>query len=240
MLISHSHRFIFVHISKTAGTSLKRALAPYCNQPPRVGFRKILSHLPVRENPYKVAFRPHTTARWARMKLSPRVFDDYCCFSVVRNPFDRAVSNFHFVQQRPGHHTHAHVKNLTFGEYLDFLARRRWSHDPTQFARLVDGGDNLLCDPILRFENLETEFPILWRRLGLEGEPQLPKRNASVHAHYLEYYDDRATRDKLVDLFRADFDAFGYATVPGLTGRSIERRREDGADLPHALGGGRA
>ena len=54
MLISHSHQFIFVHISKTAGTSLRRVLDPYCSQPPRVGVRKLLSHLPVREDPYKV------------------------------------------------------------------------------------------------------------------------------------------------------------------------------------------
>src|SRR5262245_15151679 len=114
MLISHSHHFIFVHISKTAGSSMKRALAPYCNQPPRAGLRKLPSHLPVRGDPLKVAFRRHTTARWARMKLSPLVFERYTRFSVVRNPFDRAVSNFHFVQQRPEHHTHKHVRDLTF------------------------------------------------------------------------------------------------------------------------------
>jgi len=236
MLISHSHRFIFVHISKTAGSSMKRALAPYCSQPPRVGLRKVLSHLPVRENPYKVAFRPHTTARWARLKLSPPVFDSYCRFTVVRNPFDRAVSNFHFVQQRPEHHTHAHVKDLTFDGYLDFLLRRRWSHDPTQLARLVDGRGNLLCDPILKFENLDAEFRALWQRLGLDGEPALPRRNTSRHAHYLEYYGERATRDKVVDLFGADFDAFGYDTEPGLTsGRLAESGREDGAHFSHSL-----
>jgi hypothetical protein len=45
VLISHGHRFIFVHISKTAGTSMKRALAPYCTRQPRTGIRRLLSHL---------------------------------------------------------------------------------------------------------------------------------------------------------------------------------------------------
>jgi hypothetical protein len=211
MLISHSHHFIFVHISKTAGSSVRRVLGPYCSQPPRVGVRKLLSHLPVREDPYKVAFRPHTTARWARLKLSPRVFDSFVRFSVVRNPFDRAVSNFHFVQQRPEHHTHAHVKDLTFDEYLDFLRRRRWTRDPTQRARLVDSHGQLLCDPILRFETLDADFAALCRKLDLDA-PELPKRNASKHEDYREYYADRVTRDKVVDLFADDFEAFGYDT----------------------------
>ena len=217
MLISHSHHFIFVHISKTAGTSLRRVLGPYCSQPPRVGVRKLLSHLPVREDPYKVAFRPHTTARWARLKLSPRVFDSYIRFSVVRNPFDRAVSNFHFVQQRPEHHTHAHVKDLTFDGYLDFLRRRRWSRDPTQRARLVDSHGHLLCDPILRFETLDEDFAALCRKLNLECVPELPRRNASKHVDYREYYVERATRDKVVDLFAADFETFGYDTDAGMS-----------------------
>ena len=63
MLLSHSHRFIFVHIQKTAGQSLKRALEPYCNRLPRTGLRRLLSHLPVQESPASVSFRVHATAR---------------------------------------------------------------------------------------------------------------------------------------------------------------------------------
>ena len=213
MLISHSHRFIFVHIQKTAGQSLKRALAPYCNQPRRTGLRRLLSHLPIPEDPHQVAFRAHTTARWARLKLSPRVFDSYCRFAVVRNPFDRAVSNYHFLQQTPGHHSHARVRHLTFDGYLDFLRERRWSHDPTQRRLLVDARGRVLCDPILRFESLDEDFTGLCRQLGLEGSQCLPRRNTSRHEPYREYYQSRLTREKLVDLFAADFATFGYHTV---------------------------
>jgi hypothetical protein len=214
VLISHTHLFIFVHIQKTAGQSLKRALAPYCSQPPRTGLRRVLSHLPIPEDPRSVAFRAHTTASWARLKISPRVFDSYCRFTVVRNPFDRAVSNYHFLQQNPAHHNHAHVKALGFDAYLEFLKRRRWSRNPTQVARISDAKGRLLCDPILRFETLETDFGSLCRRLHLTQVSELPKRNASRHEPYREYYQGAATRAKLLDLFAADFDAFGYDTTP--------------------------
>jgi hypothetical protein len=214
VLISHTHRFIFVHIQKTAGQSLKRALMPYCSQPQRTGLRRLLSHLPIPENPRTVAFRAHTTARWARLKISPRVFDSYCRFAVVRNPFDRAVSNYHFLQQSPRHHNHVDVKALSFDGYLDFLKRRRWFRDPTQVARVEGPHGRLLCDPILRFESLDADFAALCRRLGLNGIQELPKRNASRHEPYREYYLGAATRSKLVEIFAQDFDAFGYDTVP--------------------------
>jgi len=212
VLISHSHRFIFVHISKTAGTSLRRALDPYCQQPPRTGLRKLLSHLPVQESPARVAFRVHATARWARMKITPQVFDSYCVFTVVRNPFDRAVSNYHFLMQRPEHHSHRHVKRMTFDDYLAFLRRRRWLRDPTQSFRVTDERGGLLCQHILRFESLNPDFAALCSHLGLTCETQLAHRNPSQHRPYHEYYDNRATRDALVDLFAADFEAFGYPT----------------------------
>lgn len=212
MLISHGHRFIFVHIQKTAGQSMRRALEPYCQAPPRVGLRKILSHLPVPEHAERAAFRPHATAAWARLKITPPVFERYTRFSVVRNPFDRAVSQFHFLQQRPEHHAHRHVRELGFDEYLEFLRRRRWHRDPTQQGRLVDGRGRMLCDPILRFETLQSDFAGLCRQLQLDDAPSLTHRNASSHRPWREYYDSRATRDRVIDLFARDFDAFGYDT----------------------------
>lgn len=212
MLISHSHRFIFVHISKTAGSSLKRTLAPYCHQPPRDGLRRLLSHLPLREDPASVAFRVHTTARWARMKISPRVFDRYTAFTVVRNPFDRAVSNYHFLQQRPEHHSHRHVRQMTFDQYLKFLKAQRWMRNPTQRYRVTDTRGRLLCTPILRFESLQHDFAELCRRLGIARGNALGHSNPSTHRPYQQYYESRAARAAVVDLFAQDFDTFGYST----------------------------
>jgi hypothetical protein len=159
-----------------------------------------------------VAFRPHTTARWARMKISPQVFDSYTAFTVVRNPFDRAVSNYHFLLQRPEHHSHRHVRQMTFDEYLKFLKSRRWMRDPTQRYRVAGAHGELLCTPILRFESLQADFADLCRRLGLAGGDALGHRNPSRHRPFHEYYERRTTRAAVVDLFAEDFESFGYST----------------------------
>jgi hypothetical protein len=213
MLLSHDYRFLFVHIQKTAGSSIAEALGPYCSRPPRVGLRKILSHLPVPESPDKVAFRKHATARWARLKLPNGMFDAYCKFTVVRNPFDRAVSFYHYVKQETTHHSHRHVGNATFMDYLKYLYGRDGRRDPTQRYRVTDRNGKLLCNRILKFEHLNSDFAELCRELKLPGSVTLPHTNATARKPWCEYYDDPRTRALLVDTFADDFEMFGYSTA---------------------------
>ena len=69
MLLSIEKRFIFVHIPKTAGQSITQALGPYAVRPQKTQWRRLLSHLPVPENPERAWLRTHDTARWIRRKL---------------------------------------------------------------------------------------------------------------------------------------------------------------------------
>ena len=45
MLISYSHRFIFVHIYKVAGSSVRRALGEYAHDPNRLLANRLLRRL---------------------------------------------------------------------------------------------------------------------------------------------------------------------------------------------------
>ena len=95
MLLSTSHNFIFLHVPKTAGSSLHRVLEPYARTSTRTLWRSFSRRLPVTESPERAHFRIHATAAEIRAELSPAVYDSFLSFAVVRNPFDHAVSHFH-------------------------------------------------------------------------------------------------------------------------------------------------
>jgi hypothetical protein len=83
MLISVEKNFIFVHVAKTGGQALKAMLKPYAVPKAQGQWRRLLSHLPVREG-FDAQFGPHASARWAKLKLPPDFFDDAFKFALVR------------------------------------------------------------------------------------------------------------------------------------------------------------
>ncbi|MCB2118228.1 MAG: hypothetical protein KDE06_10175 [Rhodobacteraceae bacterium] len=75
MLISTSHRFIFVHIPKTAGTSITAALVKFC--PPRASrAMHLLAKLyPLRVSPGRAIMSMHSTALQISEKIGPGLTD---------------------------------------------------------------------------------------------------------------------------------------------------------------------
>lgn len=211
MLLSHTHQFLFVHIPKTAGISIARALRPFSNPGERKGIRRLMSHLPVRERPDEALFPLHVTAAWARAKLPAEVFDSYCKFAVVRNPYDRAVSYYEFLKQRTEHHRHGRVRDLDFSGFLDHLAGLR--RDETQTSMVADGRGRLLIDRVLRFEHLDGDFADLCSSLKIDATA-LPKNNGTKRHHYLDYYRDNRVVQQVQELFADDFIRFGYDDDP--------------------------
>lgn len=201
MIISHRKRFVFIHINKAAGTSIKNALKPYADFMYRkYTLRRALYVLglggPVAE---------HSTAVEIRERIGHTRFNDYFTFAFVRNPWDWQVSQYHYILNRPLHPQHRIVKSLNgFAEYLEWHIE----HDKMSQKRFVtDERDNLLVDYIGRFENIASDFAAICERIGLEC--RLPHVNVSDHSNYRQYYDDR-TAHLVAEQFQEDIEFFGY------------------------------
>lgn len=218
MLLSLSHRFLFVHVPKTAGSSLHNALLPVAVAPPRSLWRSFTRRLPVVETPEEAHFRIHDTAATIRAKLSPEVWDGLLTFAVVRDPFDHAVSHYEYMKQYRSARIARRFAAMSFREYLDYrlAPRRPWDRIfarlPDQSHFLTGAGGRLLVRRLLRFETLAEDFAALAAELDLPVR-ELPAVNRTRTRRedrpFASYYDGE-TECLLKRLYARDFRVLGY------------------------------
>ena len=141
---------------------------------------------------------------WEQVIL-PRI-DDVLMFTFVRNPWDRVVSAFHFLQQDRGKY-----KGNTFQEFV--------KRDLKESGTEVDGhfrpqAPTFMCNGGLipnmvvgRFERLQDDWTFIADKLGVKRE--LPHLNESIHRPYPECYDDECV-EVVAKLYSEEIDALGY------------------------------
>ena len=213
MRISYRHKFIFIHVDRTGGTSISTALDRYSFRQSdlsrlvaaalrRIGFRA--GYYRWQKNPTQ-----HVSAAFLKSRLPTKVFESYFKFAFVRNPWDWIVSLYHARLQHPVHPEYELARYLgDFPSYLQWWVDNKRSQ---QKDLLVDDNNNLLVDFVGRFESLESDFKTICRRLGLKLT--LPHRNDSIFRvtkDYREYFD-ADTRDLVAEVCADDIRLFGYS-----------------------------
>jgi hypothetical protein len=152
----------------------------------------------------------HLLAKQIRQEVGEDRFSSFFKFAVVRNPFDRLVSQFAYMQEKPRLRTFAGLaKGSSFSEYLASIKRRRHVQWEPQCSFLYDDDGTLLVDFVARFESLEHDMGKVFSRLGLEPIA-LPHCNDSNRAPYRSYYSDE-DRAGVELMYRDDLDRLGYA-----------------------------
>ena len=199
MNISDKYKCIFIHIPRAAGTSIKEAL----ELPGR-------GHLPWQY--YYVVY--------------PEQWDLYIKFTVVRNPWDRVVSAYHYAKMEKSywhdnlnritpHPDYELLSKRTFAECCEILKNRRnmlkhesWHPQHLWTAKTENGNNLLMVDFVLRYENLENDFAVLCERLGVSNI-NLPYVNKSNRNNYRQYYTQE-TKEIIEELYSIDIGLFKY------------------------------
>jgi hypothetical protein len=208
-VISDRLRCIFIHIPKCAGTSIEDVLWPH----PRGEDELWGGFVDRYNNRYQTGGLQHLTAALVRDAVGSERFERYFKFTVIRNPWDRAVSQYVFMQRRPDLRELAGIaEDASFTAYLRAIAAApahvQWT---AQERFLYDADGRLLVDRIVRFETLDQQIAGVFARLGIEAE--LPHRNAGERGEARHYYDDES-RALVAQLYAGDIERFGYA-FPG-------------------------
>ncbi|RLB44268.1 MAG: sulfotransferase [Deltaproteobacteria bacterium] len=214
MLISLKYKFIFVHIAKTGGTSIRAALRYYkWTDPYRIPFF-LCSRLSALTG-HKIACKipRHAKIITAYEMLPREIFDQLFKFAFVRNPWDLQVSSYHHIMRERPHL----LKGIN--SFQDFL---KWKLDPDrpyhyiidtsielQSDYLVDLNGKVIVDFIGRYENLQQDFVEACNRIGISPKRLPHKRQAKDRKPYQEYYTDE-TAELIAQHFHKDIDMFGY------------------------------
>ncbi len=215
MIISRSKKFIFIHIYKTAGSSITDALKPYADVfisdeiiKKFIGvWGRILGSppKPVSGLQHLQRFPKHIDVKTLKARIPEAVFNSYYKFSFVRNPWDMQVSLFHYGKRAIT--THQYRFYQTFRTFDEYMIWRLKTGQRSQKSFLTDSEDRIAVDFVGKFENLKADFDNVLKRLDIRTD--LPFINASERKPYQEYYTP-ATRDAVGEMFEEDIKQFDY------------------------------
>jgi hypothetical protein len=213
MLISHSHRFAFVHVPKTAGSSVGLALKPHADRVDGYWANRWLAAVGIHVNhlaPVRYRkFRPHVSAAVLEAWLPPEVFAGLFKFAFVRNPWDLLVSSYHYLKSKPMHRRSRLVRSLpSFADYVEYEIRRG---QLLQTRLVCDRQGRLLVNFVGRYESLASDFEFICRQIGIDAT--LRRVNATVRGDYREHYPPPLAA-RVAEAFAPDIERFGYSFSP--------------------------
>ncbi|OOY12508.1 hypothetical protein BMG00_01230 [Thioclava marina] len=253
MILSHAHRFIFLHNRKTAGSSISVALARYLGPEdlqlsaivetlregipltarvkreanrqmngtlplfrllgPKLYGRVVTRAIDHSYRPLLGRKPPHSPAATIE-RAFPQEWRGYTKFCVVRNPWDKTVSDYFWRikgKDSPpsfSDYVHALAKGDTLGGIVPLEFHDNWP--------LYSINNQIAADRIIRYETLAEGLKDTLAAIGIDWDGWLPhaksgtRKSAARKGDYRSHYDDE-TSALVAELYAPEIAAHGYA-----------------------------
>lgn len=216
MIINHKHKYIFIHIPKSAGSSITKALYPFSNKHDLFlgcdcGPEKL-----TKEDGFTL--HKHSPALDIKTYATPERWKEYFIFSFVRHPIDRIISLYEWWKETNGSwdpETKNKICKMTFKEFVfsDYTGRNQ-----TEF--LISGHENkhhftdakysIEVDFIGKYNSLHRDFSYI---CGLLNLPQinLEHQNKSTNRKQKQdsYLDEEIIKE-IKRKFNTDYRVFNF------------------------------
>jgi len=222
MVINSHYRFIFIHVPKTAGTSVTRSLQGIEGDNKRWLARTKHETLAEFHDNIEQRLSPADRASG----LHPRGFST---FAFVRNPWDRMSSFYRYlVEKRPK----AEISGVaSFRDFLDraesgeaWIQALHSMRSQLDYFTFPDGA--MALDFLGHFEHLAEDLGSVSRLTGVPLAIGQENSSSNCGGDYRRDYD-AAMVEKVADRFQEEIALFGYAFDDPYPSRRCSARLDD-------------
>jgi len=198
MPISNTHKLCFVHIPKSAGSSVETALD--------------MKHLECLYTHYKYKLYSVTAQHLYLSEICKEIpeSEKYDIFTVVRNPFDRLVSEY----------KHYHKNwwareffNKNFDEFVNTVFSLSKEERIFKFDNHLEPQVNFLNRPDLNVNVFKfEELPVLeqWLSEKTKQNIKLPHERKTEKTNYKDFYKAKKTYEIVENFYKEDLGKFSY------------------------------
>jgi len=203
--------YVFIHVPKCAGASITSVLLESehsINFSNLSGLEKIVKE----ENSVSdevVHLALHARARDIRRFLGADIYTRLDSFAVVRNPWERLKSLYHFYRGFPPSNPKHEV---TKGSLSDFVLWSCENEPNSMHERLTDRSGKVIVNTILKYETIESEFRKISKMLSL-NIGKLPVKNQSLNS-FEKFPFHGGVIDIVQRTYEKDFNLFKYPFDP--------------------------
>lgn len=217
MIVSPGRNFIFVHIPKTGGTSLALALEKRAmkddlmlgDTPKAIRRRARWNDLP----PAQGRLWKHSTLADVAGALPDSLIREAFTFALVRNPWDRMVSYYHWLQGQRFDHLHvALAKTLDFGKFVEHPDVGKSMRASPARSYLTDRFGAERATLYIRLERFDADAAPLFAHLGFSFS--LSHSNESARSRDWRTFFSDSQAEKVAEICAEDVTRFGYSFDP--------------------------
>ena len=189
MPVNQEHRILYFHIPKTAGSSVEELIG--VDYDPKRARLDLLSRVNTETIPAYQHLLPDTVKRLLKEDgRFEQIWPTFFKFTVIRNPYDRAVSTYHYLR-RSDRFSHA---TRSFADFLAFAAatvkdiEKRGDderYDKVPFLHHLRPQrhwfrpENNVYDAVVKFESFDKDISELYLALFGRYPESLPRVNVT-------------------------------------------------------------
>lgn len=206
MLVSHTHKFIYIKPKKTAGTSIQEYLEPYCKKDGII--KKYVPH-------------SHMGAEKVIEIVGEETWNSYLKILPVRNPWDKMVS-LYFWRRNRKRPILTRIRRVYRGkpwkspaetnDFKDFIKELFDQGKANIDKHIIYVNDQLPDYHYIKYESLLEDLEKLCTKLDIPWDPSvLPNKKGGIRKEkgYQQLYDDES-KDWITQAYQLEIDKFGY------------------------------